>query len=180
MKQIDKSLLYSNLYGTIELDDNNIVVDEANSLFVATNGSDSSNGTYTSPFKTLQYALSKWSSGKTIYIRGGTYSLTSSIAPVSSGTSSSPCIIRNYPNEKVIFDCANLPSSASYCFNFNRKSNIYLIGIDFIHMYQKSSSATYVILFNGGEENCILANCEISESLCLDAYNALNSGGSLN
>ena len=180
MKQIDKSLLYSNLYGTVELDDNNIVVDKANSLFVATNGSDSSNGTYTSPFKTLQYALSKWSSGKTIYIRGGTYSITSSIAPVSSGTSSSPCIIRNYPNEKVIFDCANLPSSASYCFNFNRKSNIYLIGIDFIHMYQKSSSATYVVLFNGGEENCILANCEISESLCLDAYNALNSGGSLN
>ena len=72
MKQIDKAVLYSNLYGTIELDDNNIVVDKANSLFVATNGSDSSNGTYTSPFKTLEYAVSKWSSGKSIYVRGGT------------------------------------------------------------------------------------------------------------
>ena len=72
--------------------------------YVATNGSDSNNGTnIATPFATLTKAVSVASAGKLIYIRGGTYNspgITNSI----SGTPTQPIRIFAYPGESPILN----------------------------------------------------------------------------
>ena len=67
---------FSNLIGTVELDDDNVVVDEIsfNSIFVSPTGNNTSgNGTKNSPFKTITHALNQAKPGQTIWVRTGTY-----------------------------------------------------------------------------------------------------------
>jgi hypothetical protein len=81
----------------------------ATTWFVATNGSDASSGTSTTtPFATPQRAVtnSALAAGDTIYIRGGTYLLSTNVLPGSSkvGTAANYYKIWAYPGEQPIFD----------------------------------------------------------------------------
>lgn len=72
--------------------------------YVATTGSDSNSGTLASPFKTITKAVSLVQAGETIYIRGGTYSLTATITTGKSGTETARISMLSYPGEKPILD----------------------------------------------------------------------------
>ena len=81
-------------------------------IYVATTGSDSNSGTLGSPFLTLTkaktYANSikaSSTSGVTIWFRGGTYSIPTTVSFTSSdaGTATKPIIYRAFTNENVIF-----------------------------------------------------------------------------
>ncbi|WP_375422943.1 right-handed parallel beta-helix repeat-containing protein [uncultured Friedmanniella sp.] len=70
----------------------------SNALFVSPSGSDTGNGSLTSPYKTLTKALSKNTNGQTIVLRGGTYHEQVIVPPNHAAT------IQPYPNEAVWFD----------------------------------------------------------------------------
>src|SRR5262249_4470921 len=83
----------------------------ANTLVVATNGNDSNPGTVASPLLTIQRAVNLAAAGTTILVRGGTYTVTTNIQILKSGTSSQPITLSAYQNEAVVVDGEALPAS---------------------------------------------------------------------
>ncbi|WP_076420178.1 right-handed parallel beta-helix repeat-containing protein [Colwellia sp. UCD-KL20] len=75
-------------------------ISTAKDIYVAKNGNDDSLGTQTQPYLTLTKAANTAVAGDTVYIRTGTYEET--LAPVNSGTESSPIVFQSYENEKVV------------------------------------------------------------------------------
>ncbi len=72
--------------------------------YVSTTGSDSNSGTLASPFRTIAKAVSVVKAGETIYVRGGTYSLTTTITLDRSGTDNGLISLLAYPGEKPVLD----------------------------------------------------------------------------
>jgi hypothetical protein len=94
--------------------------------YVATTGSDSNAGTLAAPFATLQKGADTAVAGDTVWIRGGTYKITTpktsgaGIQLAKSGTSDTNRIkYWAYPGETPLFDFSNLAISTSgYTFGF--------------------------------------------------------------
>lgn len=81
----------------------------ATAIYVSPTGNDSAAGTLAAPLKSIQKAVDKAVAGDTIYLRGGTYALTTNIQITKSGTASAKYTITNYQSEKVIIDGEGLP-----------------------------------------------------------------------
>jgi hypothetical protein len=88
--------------------------------YVATTGSDANAGTMAAPFATLQKAVGTAVAGDTVYIRGGTYKITTpatsgaGINFTKSGTSDTNRIkYWAYPGEVPVFDFTNMVLSTS-------------------------------------------------------------------
>ena len=158
----DKSNLFNgftNLIDTVELDDNNVVVDEIsfNSIFVSPSGNNTSgDGSKNKPFKTIAKALTTAKAGDTIYLREGTY--TANITFNKSGEEGKPITLRNYPNEIAKIDLTD--KTVDSVIDFNSQSNINVIGLELCNLIEKND-VVYGILLRGGEKNCIIANCNI-------------------
>ncbi len=75
-------------------------------LFVSPLGSDSNNGSWASPFLTIQKAATVANPGAVIYIRQGTY--REEVRPARSGTSENPIIFKGMPNETAVVSGANV------------------------------------------------------------------------
>jgi MYXO-CTERM domain-containing protein len=98
----------------------------ATEYYVATTGSDSNPGTLAAPFATLQKGADTAVAGDTVWIRGGTYKITTpktsgaGIELSKSGTSDTNRIkYWAYPGETPLFDFSNLQISTSgYTFGF--------------------------------------------------------------
>lgn len=80
--------------------------------YVATSGSDSNNGSLGSPFRTIEKAVTAVKAGETIYVRGGTYSLTATITLSKSGTENSLISMVAYPGEIPVLDFSGQIQSA--------------------------------------------------------------------
>jgi hypothetical protein len=80
----------------------------AATYYVAPNGSDSNSGSINSPFKTIQKAHDSVGAGDTIYLRSGTYNISSSQTLSRDGTSSQMIKLYAYEGEKPIIDGTNL------------------------------------------------------------------------
>jgi hypothetical protein len=76
----------------------------ATNWYVATYGSDSNSGSSMNPFKTIEKAVSVVQSGEIIYVRGGTYSLTSTISLTKSGSEGSYYSLYAIPGETPVLD----------------------------------------------------------------------------
>ena len=72
--------------------------------YVSTTGSDSNTGTLSSPFRTIEKAVSVVKTGETIYVRGGTYNLTATITLGKSGAENSRISLLAYPGETPVLD----------------------------------------------------------------------------
>ncbi|EKD18389.1 uncharacterized protein L3040_007584 [Drepanopeziza brunnea f. sp. 'multigermtubi'] len=96
-----------------------VVVAAAHSAYAATyyvspTGSDTAAGTLAAPYRSIQLAVDKVVPGDTIFMRGGTYSLTTNIKITrKDGTSSARITLSAYNNEKVILDGEALPGTPS-------------------------------------------------------------------
>jgi hypothetical protein len=77
-------------------------ISHAATYYVATTGSDSSSGSSSAPFKTIQKAADIVSAGDTVYVRGGTYANV--WVHQKNGTSSAWIAFKPYPGETVIID----------------------------------------------------------------------------
>jgi hypothetical protein len=81
-------------------------------FYVAPTGSDTSDGTLAAPFATLSKANSAAAAGDTIWVRGGTYTLTTQLVLSKSGTSdSSRTKIWAYPGEMPVLDASKYVTS---------------------------------------------------------------------
>ena len=111
----------------------------ATEYYVATTGSDSNAGTLAAPFATLQKGADTAVAGDTVWIRGGTYKITTpktsgaGIQLSKSGTSDTNRIkYWAYPGETPLFDFTNLTISATgYTFGIVISGNwVHLKGIE--------------------------------------------------
>lgn len=77
----------------------------AKTYFVATGGSDSNTGLLIdSPFGTLTKAIGAVQPGDTIYVRGGTYSYSTTVSISKSGIASANYFLLAYPGERAVLD----------------------------------------------------------------------------
>lgn len=85
----------------------------ASGVYVATNGSDSNPGTFSQPFATIAQAISVATAADTIYIRGGTYSLSSTVTISKSGSGSSKYRLFAYAGEQPVLDFSSMAYNGS-------------------------------------------------------------------
>lgn len=81
--------------------------------YVSSTGSDSNTGTLSSPFKTIEKAVSVVRAGETIYVRGGTYNLSATITLGKSGAENSRIALLSYPDETPVLDFSSQSLSGS-------------------------------------------------------------------
>jgi hypothetical protein len=86
----------------------------AATYYVSPAGSDSSAGSSSAPFATLQRAANIANPGDTIYMRGGRYALndTTAVRITRSGVAGSPITVVNYPGEVPVLDGMNITTSS--------------------------------------------------------------------
>src|SRR6266516_4060767 len=86
---------------------------EAETYYVATDGTDSNSGTEERPFKTLGRGVRDLSPGDTLYVKNGTY--TGGLAFIPSGTSwDNPVTIAAYPSHSPVMVSPEQHSAALY------------------------------------------------------------------
>lgn len=139
----------------LQSDKNDVVA--SNAVYVAPNGSDSNTGTIDKPYATVYYAISKAKAGTVIYVRGGTYN--QNIVITKSGTKDNYIQIKNYPNEKPIFDHTNYSTDGGAMIDFSNVSYVHIEGLTLCHKNLVSHSG-YGIKMNKGKY-IILKNIEI-------------------
>ncbi len=95
-------------------------------IYVATDGDDANAGTFAQPFKTIAKAIAEVTPGDTIYVRGGTYALTSTITitAAKSGTESQLITLTAFKDEVPILDFSGQPNGAK---GINLRSNYWHI-----------------------------------------------------
>ena len=80
--------------------------------YVSPTGSDSNAGTFAEPFASLSKASNTVAAGDTVWLRGGTYALTTQITLKTSGTSdTNRTKFWAYPGELPVFDCSGYVTS---------------------------------------------------------------------
>jgi len=94
--------------------------------YVATNGSDSNNGTsLTTPFLTIAHAIGVVNPGDTILVRGGTY--TGGKVVTRNGTMSAWITLENYNNETVIWNATSTDTDVIYFYGDGNFDPMYWI-----------------------------------------------------
>jgi len=81
--------------------------------YVSPTGSDSNPGTLAAPFLTLSKAMGKAAAGVTIYMRGGTYNISSTLKTSKSGSAGNYVNIWAYPGETPILNFVGESYSSS-------------------------------------------------------------------
>jgi hypothetical protein len=129
-------------------------------LYVSTTGNDTTgNGTIGNPYLTIGKANSMLTAGVggTIYVRGGTYSMASSVVYLKGGNASSWTRVRRYPGESVILD-GGFAQTAAF-------ESVDQIGYLEIHGFKCQNFIVWAIFVdrNGGS-NYLIRNCTARES----------------
>ena len=86
---------------------------EAKTYFVSLTGDDTSPGSIDQPFLTITKAYSIAVAGDTIFVRGGIYTVASTISLSKSGTSSNRYYLLAYPDERPVLDCSSMAINSS-------------------------------------------------------------------
>jgi len=135
----------------------------ASTYYVSTSGSNPlGDGSFTYPWRTIDYAATKVQAGDTVYIRGGTYNEKVTIDNLQ-GASNAWITFKAYNNEKVIISGAGIPGSYDGVFQLND-------GCKFIRITGlEIANGSYAGIFlYGGEitdiqvDNCTIHNCQSS------------------
>jgi MYXO-CTERM domain-containing protein len=138
----------------------------ATDYYVATTGSDSNAGTMAAPFATLQKGINTAVAGDTVYIRGGTYSITTpatsgaGINFTKSGTATNPINYFAYPGEIAVFDFTNMIiSTTGYTHGFViNASYLHFKGLEIRYVPMNTFSNNGVDVLSGGNDTFELLN----------------------
>jgi hypothetical protein len=85
-------------------------------FYVSTTGSDSANGSMSTPWLTIQHAANTVTAGATVYVEGGVYN--EAVNFPNSGTASEPITFESYPGQTAVIDgtgvtcCTSNPASS--------------------------------------------------------------------
>ncbi len=132
----------------------------ATDYYVATTGSDSNAGTMAAPFATLQKGVNTAVAGDTVWIRGGTYNITTPATSgagvnfTKSGTATSPINYFAYAGELPVFDFTNMTISTSgYTHGFViNASYLHFKGLEIRYVPMNTSSNNGVAVTGGGND----------------------------
>lgn len=119
--------------------------------YVAPNGNNANNGSLTTPFKTVSFAITKLKAGDILNIREGIYNESFMIS--TSGTSINPIIVKAYLNEKPIIDGNGISVGAG-------GSIISIYGQYVIVKGLIVRNSTYFGIA-ASAPNCIISNCTV-------------------
>lgn len=119
-----------------------VMVMAQNNYYVASTGDDAQEGTFATPWQTIQFGLNQLSAGDTLNIRAGVYA--GKIDVDVSGTTMAKITIRNYQNEIVIINGDRLFDS-EYLMKIEETENITVQGIHF-QDYQKLDAIGILVL----------------------------------
>ncbi|MCX7983819.1 MAG: T9SS type A sorting domain-containing protein [Bacteroidetes bacterium] len=159
----------------ISLSGTAVPADSVLGIFVATTGNDSWIGSYNYPFASISKAVSVAQPGDTIYIRGGTYPMTSTVVLSKNGTAENRYSLVQYPGDEMrpVLDFSTMSSgygiqlSGSYWYirgidikgaasNGMRITGHYNI-VEFCSFYENRESGLQIS--TGGSYNRII-NCD--------------------
>lgn len=102
------SVVVTNNYGAVTSSFAQLTVNPSiitnGAYFVATNGSDSNPGTITQPYLTLSKGLTTIGNGGQLYVRGGTYALSSKLSLSKTANPTNRIRLWAYPGESVVID----------------------------------------------------------------------------
>ena len=154
-----------------------------NAVYVATDGVNATGyGTMDKPYATVDYAIQKIPSPKTvIYVRGGVYD--QKIAFRASGTAENYLTVKAYPGEKPIFET----SSTGRIIDPNKNNYIYIDGLTLKSKTDKVIGSTHGVEMTEGH-HIIFRNMEIyninvpdptSSSVSTHAFNLYGSNASV-
>lgn len=90
-------------------------------LYVGLSGNNTNTGSIDSPWRTLDHAFSMLTAGDTLYMRGGTYAVNTTLKVSQSGTEYSPITISSYPGETAVLDGEYSVSGNHIIFLENKK-----------------------------------------------------------
>ena len=124
--------------------------------YVATSGSDSSPGTQTAPWRTIQHAATSVKAGDTVNIRGGVYN--EAVTPSVSGSATAGSItFQSYPGETAVIDGTGLKvvNGQSGLFNISDRDYISVSGLEIRNFTSKSDSQVPVGIYVSGADNFI-------------------------
>jgi hypothetical protein len=149
---------------------------DAKTYFVSVNGSDTAPGGIDQPFLTITKAYSIAVAGDTIFVRGGIYTVTSTISLSKSGTSSSRYYLFAYLDERPLLDCSSMAINSNnrgiklsgnyWCIKgIDVKkagdNGMYISGsnniIEFCEFYENSDTG---LQLGGGASNNQIINCD--------------------
>ena len=156
--------------------------------YVANNGSDTNAGTITQPFLTIQRAQTSAVAGDTVYIRGGTYIMTTAqIAQYNSiwayvtllnksGTSGHRINYWAYPGEQPVFDYSNITPAGYRITAFQVNASwIYLKGIEVTGVQVTITTHTQSECFENQGSNNIYELLRMHDGKAIGFY--LTKGG---
>jgi Secretion system C-terminal sorting domain/Right handed beta helix region len=123
--------------------------------YVATNGTNTNNGSLAQPWLNLQYAINQLQSGDTLNIRQGTYSEKILIA----GAVNNTITIRNHNTEAVLLSAAIL-SSSNPIIEINSKNGITIKGLEIANFLKNDAQG---ILIHGSSDNITIENNKIHD-----------------
>jgi hypothetical protein len=132
----------------------------AKDLYVATTGSDSNNGNFSNPFRTIANGINNLFAGDILYIRNGTYN-EYELNNIPSGTENSPTTVKAYNNEKVIIDGKRDICSEDNIFNLQGKNYIIIDGITMTGFGIGFWGSSIFFGENADDSNIIIQNCEV-------------------
>jgi hypothetical protein len=127
--------------------------------YVATNGSDSYSGTSTNqPFATPQRAVtnSTLAAGDTIYVRGGTYLLSTQVKAGKAGAAGNYIRFWAYPGEMPVFDFDTMPESSDKALDL-RRNYWHVKGIE---VKNAPDSGIFVGGLSNIVEGCVVHDCD--------------------
>jgi hypothetical protein len=139
---------------------------QATDYYVATTGSDSNAGTMASPFATMQKGVNTAVAGDTVWIRGGTYNITTpatsgaGINFTKSGTATNPINYFAYQGEIPVFDFTNMViSTTGYTHGFViNASYLHFKGLEIRYVPMNTFSNNGVAVTGGGYDIFELLN----------------------
>jgi hypothetical protein len=85
----------------------------AQNIFISVDGNDTNSGTIDQPLKTITAAVNKIQTGDTIFIRGGNYTLSSTITISKNGTDTGKYFLFAYNNERPVLDFSSMAENSS-------------------------------------------------------------------
>lgn len=130
----------------------------------SSSGSDMNDGSFASPWKSIQKAADTLKAGDTVYVRGGTY--REKIKMNVSGAADAYIMFRNFEGETPIIDgsglgVSNSPSSCSLIHIADR-SYIKVIGFTISHLVSTDSKVPAGVRIIGASKNIEIRNNRIS------------------
>lgn len=143
---------------------------DAQTYYVSTAGSDLYPGTIDSPFASITRPLGLAVPGTVIYVRGGTYPVSSTITISRSGKADTLCSLLSYPGERAVLDCSSMPAGSTYRGVQVNGSNWHIKGFDILRAHDNG-------MFVRGSGN-IVENCTFVGNL--DTGLQLGNGASNN